>query len=312
MAVDEHHFRAMASHVQVIVVDGPPQACATAQRSIEHLESIWSRFINSSDITRLNQANGRPVDVDPATLTLLGAMIDAHRLTTGRYNPTTLPALLNAGYRTSIDSAPRCNIGPPPPGAPTPAGPFQQPVIDRASQTATLPPRMTIDAGGIGKGLAADLVVAELLARGAAGALVSIGGDLAASGNAPNRDGWMLDIEDAFDQTTTLPRLIISGGGVATSSTLSRRWKTAGTERHHIIDPDSGAPAATDLAAVTAIAPCGWQAEAHATSLLLGGSADFDRYSHAHNIEAVATTHHGTLTATLALAGNIPTALVKS
>ena len=133
---------------------------------------------------------------------------------------------------------------------------------------------MTLDPGGIGKGLAADLVVASLLAKGAEGVLVSLGGDLAAAGTSPTTDGWLVDIEDPLDTERVVRTVTISGGGVATSSTTIRRWSAPdGGIHHHVIDPRTGRPSTTDLAAVTVVAPCGWQAEAAATALLLSGTA---------------------------------------
>jgi thiamine biosynthesis lipoprotein len=311
MAVDEATFRSMASDVQVVVVDGPPQACAAAQRALGQLERCWSRFSESSDISRLNHHTGRSVCVDPSTLTLVEVLIDAWRITDMRFDPTTLPALVEAGYVASIeDPAARTVI----PFADADLGPGPSPArieVDRASQSITLPVGMALDAGGIGKGLAADLVVAELLSRGAGGVLVSIGGDLAAAGTAPNLDGWQLDIEDPMNPPVTIARLAFSEGGVATSSTLSRRWDNAGTQQHHVIDPSTGAPSATDLGAVTVFASSGWQAEAHATALLLGGSKGFEAFAHERQIEAIATTMKGQTMTTEGLAPYLPLRVMR-
>ena len=51
-------------------------------------------------------------------------------------------------------------------------------IVDRTASSVTLPRDVEIDPGGLGKGLAADLVTAELLAAGARGVLVNLGGDL--------------------------------------------------------------------------------------------------------------------------------------
>lgn len=313
MAAAEIRFRAMASEVHVIIVDGPPQAGATARRAIEQLEASWSRFIDSSDISRLNQAAGRAIPVDASTLTLIEKMTNAWQITAGRYDPTTLPALLNAGYTTSIDD-PTVELARP---SSSQASRIEhcslaQVTVDRTKMQVTLPTGMAIDAGGIGKGLAADLVVAELLSRGASGALVSIGGDLAAAGRAPDSDGWTLDIEDPLDPTSTIAQVRFSAGGVATSSTRSRQWMHANTQQHHVIDPTTDAPATSDFVAATVIAACGWHAEAHATAVLLGGSTGFDAYTQSHSIEALGTTPTGATFATAALAALIPTPLVAS
>ena len=77
---------------------------------------------------------------------------------------------------------------------------------------------------GIGKGLAADLVTAELCSAGATGALVGIGGDLVARGTPPDDAGWVIVVEDPDDPAVALARIAIDAGGVATSSTRSNRW----------------------------------------------------------------------------------------
>ena len=74
MAVTEHRFRVMASDAHVIAVDAPAGALTDAQQMLERIEQRWSRFLPDSDISRINLADGRPVSVDPLTLTLVATM----------------------------------------------------------------------------------------------------------------------------------------------------------------------------------------------------------------------------------------------
>lgn len=306
MAVVEHTFRAMASHVQVISVDGPSGAGAAVERMIRQLEAAWSRFDATSDVTRLNDSAGRPVPVDPVTVTLLETMTEAWQMTGGLYDPTVLPALIMSGYTHSIDDADAVTtISVGYVGLDEPNRTVCDISIDPKRRTATLPVGMSIDAGGIGKGLAADLVVAELLARGAAGALVSIGGDIAAAGEPPDDRGWTVQIEDHLDRSRSLGRVLFSGGGFATSSTRSRRWTQAGAEMHHMIDPAVSGPSESDIVAASVIGRCGWQAEAHATALVLGGTARFMNHAQRHAVEAVATTSAGERLATAGIAEHL-------
>ena len=48
----------------------PAGALTEAQQMLERIEQRWSRFLPDSDISRINLADGRPVGVDPLTLTL--------------------------------------------------------------------------------------------------------------------------------------------------------------------------------------------------------------------------------------------------
>lgn len=280
MGVVELHGRVMASSLHVIATDGEGSGPATARlhdavqraiRFVEHLERSWSRFIPTSDISRINRLGptGGALAVDPATFALLDAMVDGHEITTGRYDPTLLRALIAEGYAASRTDPTMMSLVAPSGGR---HGSLSELIRDPATGTVAVPPGLVLDPGGIGKGLAADLAVSQLLADGAAGAMVEIGGDLAAAGVPLDPAGWLIDVEHPDPHEGILCHLAISGGGVATSSVRSRRWTHDGTDRHHQIDPATSTCSTTDIDAVTVIAPCGWMAEVHATAALMAGS----------------------------------------
>jgi FAD:protein FMN transferase len=126
------------------------------------------------------------------------------------------------------------------------------------------------DPGGIGKGLAADIVTEELLDAGAAGALVSVGGDVRVRGEAEGT-AWTIAVDDAAHPGVELVRIGLQDGAVATSSRLQRRWQTRTGAAHHLIDPVTGIPALTPLVAVTAVTADAWWAEVVAKAVLIGG-----------------------------------------
>jgi thiamine biosynthesis lipoprotein len=163
------------------------------------------------------------------------------------------------------------------------------------------PAGLVLDPGGIGKGLAGDLVTAQLCAAGATGALVGVGGDLVARGTPPDGAGWVILVEDPDDPAETLARVAVDAGGVATSSTRSNRWVVDGLTAHHVIDPATGSPSSTDLAAVTVIASTGWEAEVHATAALLEGSAGAVAHLRAWDLTGMAVALDGSVLATGAL-----------
>ena len=260
----------MASDVRAVLCDPSPGAASWLERRLETLESRWSRFRADSELSRLNEAFGEPVAVSRDTVTLLECMVRGRRLTGGAFDPAMLRAIVTAGYPggavpTADDSTVALSL---------PTG-VDSVSVDRRRGLVVSPPGLALDAGGIGKGLAADLVVDGLLRRGTAGALVSVGGDLAAGGSAPGTDGWAVVIEDPFDRNGSLATFTIDRGGVATSSTRSRTWWVEGQERHHVLDPVTRRPTHGSVAAVTVVAPSGWLAEVHAKAAMMGdvGSA---------------------------------------
>jgi thiamine biosynthesis lipoprotein len=155
---------------------------------------------------------------------------------------------------------------------------------------------MCLDAGGIGKGLAADLVVGILTEAGAHGASVSIGGDIAVSGVAPQRGGWLIGIADPLipaDTDIEVGQLVMLEGGVATSGTLRRRWRgAAGESLHHLLDPSTGRPThhRRELVGVTVVAGTAAWAEAWTKAVMVRGApmlAVLDEYGLAARIAYV-------------------------
>jgi thiamine biosynthesis lipoprotein len=261
-------FPAMGSDVQVYVVGGPAQLLVRARTRIEGLEALWSRFLPGSELSQLNEAaGGEPRLVSPETFELIQRGVQAWRMTSGLFDPTILGDVLRAGYTTSFDQLPseaapgsydsRLTRG---------AGDIE---LDVRTRTVCLPQGVGFDPGGIGKGLAADFVVAELLAAGADGVCVNLGGDVRAAGTPPE-ESWAIAIEHP---TLPTPAAVaqLREGAVATSSRLHRRWQTGHGSAHHLIDPQRGAPSDTTLWTATAIAAKGWQAEAFAKAAFLAG-----------------------------------------
>ena len=294
--VIERRARTMGSELHLLLVGASEQDADRAVDLLDHLERRWSRFLPDSDVTLLNRSPRRPVEVDPSTLTLVEHMVDGWVTSAGRYDPTVLPALLDAGYVSSVQD----------PSARTPAPATGDPApwrlldveLDHDRCTVTLPRGVSLDPGGIGKGLAADLVVEALLADGVAGALVSIGGDLRAEGRPPDPHGWTVKVEDPFDRGTTLLVLSLDHGGVCTSSTRSRRWVHQGVDHHHLVDPRTRRDATTDLVAVTVVAPTAAQAEVRSTAALLAGNEAATSELEDACLPAVLTTTDGSTTVT--------------
>jgi thiamine biosynthesis lipoprotein len=265
VAAHERRFRAMGSDVHLIVVGGANDLIDEAQRRIDQLEQRWSRFIEGSEICELNRRAGNDVVVSCETALLVERAIEAWRLTGGGFDPTVLGAMVRAGYDRRFEEMPEDK-------PPTHSSLITGCTDIRINGCAVrLPTGTGFDPGGIGKGLAADIVIGELLAAGVDGACVNLGGDLRVAGNNPHGDAWTIAIEHpSIAEPVALVGL--QAGAVATSSTLRRRWSVDGNTRHHLIDPNTGEPSASDLELTTVIAAEAWVAEVMAKAILLRGS----------------------------------------
>jgi FAD:protein FMN transferase len=265
----ETRFRAMGTDVHVVVVDMAASLLPAASVFVAELESRWSRFLGSSEISVLNAMAGTPVRVSPATLTLVERAFDGARLTSGRFDPTVLGAVVRAGYDRTFELIPSDA----PPGTSLLRGGWERIVVDRAASTIEMPEGVGFDPGGIGKGLAADLLAARLLDDGAAGVCVNIGGDLTVAGEAPGGGSWAIGVEHPLRRERAA-LIALQQGALATSMRTKRTLGPASEGRHHLIDPVTGEPARTGVASVSAIAVAGWQAEVLAKAAFVAGVAD--------------------------------------
>ena len=296
----ETRFRAMGTGVHVVVIGGAPEALSVAEQRIRDLERRWSRFLATSEINAINRNHGRPIIVSADTYELVTRAVDAWYLTGGRFDPTVGPALCAHGYDRDFAEVVHtistvAASAEPAPGAAA---------IDLfpGVNAVTVPPGVTVDPGGIGKGLAADLTAQLVVDQGADGALVNVGGDLRAIGRAPSPEGWAVTVDDPIRAGRELLRLAFPAGAVATSSRLLRRWRTSTGEAHHLIDPVTGRPAQTDVVAVTVVTEAAWWAEALTKALFLAGPSDLAKIADLHAVIVTADgTRHvtGDLEATL-------------
>ena len=288
-------FRAMGTDVHLIVVGGhdPDALAAMARARIDDLEQRWSRFIDTSEISRLNQQAGTPLPVSPDTLELVARAKEAWRFSGGGFDPTVLGAMIRAGYDRPFDQ-----LGPSPHAGTSPLGiGADDIVIDTDYGTVVLPPGTGFDPGGIGKGLAADLVAASVMAAGADGICVNLGGDVRVAGIGPDGGGWTVAVEHPWF-SDPIALLGVADGAVATSTTLRRQWEVDGDRRHHLIDPQTGSPSTTDLTLATVVAGEAWIAEVLAKSAILRGSAHpFDVVT-ASGADALVVDDHGAIQTT--------------
>ncbi|MDX6287981.1 MAG: FAD:protein transferase [Frankiales bacterium] len=264
----ETRLSTMGTQAHIAAVHGDAGLIEDAASRLTDLHRLWTRFEEASDVSRINAGAGHPVAVSPETVLLVGLALDAWEQTDGRYDPSVLPALLATGYDRDFAELDDTTVGS---GEGSPAPGCAGVLVDVAASTVTVPAGHTIDVSGIAKGLAADLVVADLLEGGAIGACVNIGGDLRVEGSSPKPGGWIIGVEHPRAQFL-LGCLRLRFGAVATSSRVKRSWGPADARQHHIIDPFTGRPADTGVQAVTVVSNEGWRAEALTTAAFLAGA----------------------------------------
>ena len=268
----EHaEWRALGTNAHLLVLDGDlATARAAVERLLADVDRTYSRFRSDSELMRLQAAPGRSARVSPLLWRAITTAIDVARATDGAVDPTVGRAMRIVGYDDDFgrvagrEAAIHVELGPVPG--------WQVVGLDARTRTVRIPAGVELDLGSSGKALASDLAASA--AREAApdgGVLVSLGGDIATSGRAPD-GGWrILASEDSETPADAAGEVIaIESGALATSSTTVRRWRaTDGTYRHHLIDPRTGVPVEGPWRTVTVVAETCVAANAAATEAIV-------------------------------------------
>ena len=253
--------RVMSCSASIVITGDAAQIDQLTERAVarlEQLEQRWSRFLPTSEITGLNDAQGEARTASSDTVRLVRSLVQAWHATAGAFDPTLLGTLVELGYAASRDDAAlRTSLA----ATAQPQGRPDQILIDPDTGWIRLPPGTTLDPGGLGKGLAADIVVEQLMLEGATGALVEVGGDVRVSGDPPHGDAWTISIAPAFDGDPSRT-VRLQDGGIATSTSRLRTWNQHGEQRHHLVDPATLRPSDTDAVSCSVVAGTAAWAEA--------------------------------------------------
>ncbi len=275
-------FDAMGSHVRLLIGEpGPgmapaPAAAERARQFVVDFDAALSRFKPDSELCALNEDPRERVPASELLRDAVKAGLAAAQRSGGLVDPTLVGEIESAGYVASRAGVPGAPLGaalaeaPPRRSAdPNPAASWKLFEVDDAAGTIARPPGVRFDTGGAGKGLAADLIAAQL--RGYSRFIVDCGGDIRIGGP----DALVQPYEVFVEHPLTGERahvLRLGSGAVATSGLNVRVWRGAdGRYAHHLIDPSTGEPAWTGLIGATALGDTAVEAETFAKAALLSG-----------------------------------------
>ncbi|MFV1966597.1 MAG: FAD:protein FMN transferase [Pirellulaceae bacterium] len=228
-----------AFHVDVVADDRnyARQAASACFEVLENIDRDLSRFVESSDISRINHLRrGASTVVTLHTFRCLQVAEQMKRETGGAFDV----AFASHGHPRRADH------------------PFRGFELVAASRSVrVLADSLQLDLGGIGKGYALDVMASQLREWDLSSArLRASTSTILATEPPPESAGWPLDFGPEHDRRRVmLRRAAISGSGTRVKG-------------HHVIDPRSGRPAA-NVVRCWACAPTAAVADALSTALMV-------------------------------------------
>lgn len=228
-------------------------------------EDLFSKTKENSDIYRINHSAGEAVSVSEETILLLKKGMLFGEDTDGLFD-ISIGAVNNlwdfsgetAKLPATEDIEAACGFTD-----------YTQIVI--SGNAVSVPKGMELDLGGIAKGYIADQLKEFYVSQGVTSALLNLGGNVICIGSPPDKDSFTIGIKQPFSENRTATSVKVKNTSVVTSGIYERYFETDGQLYHHILDPDTGYPAQTDLYSVTIVSENATNADAISTSCLMMG-----------------------------------------
>lgn len=239
-------------------------------REVARLESILSRYIPESDVSRINQnAGGNFVEVNPETFNILARSLELSAICDGNFDITIAPLvnLWNIGKNTftqpSINEIKQV----------LELVNYRDLILDASSKKVGLSrPRQAIDLGGIGKGYTGDCILEIFRDFGVTSAYSNLGGNVVTLGAKPDGTPWNIGIQHPRLVDSLIGSLAVIDRSIVTSGSYQRFSNDSlGNQFHHIIDPATGYPVESGLVSVTIVSDNSMTADVLSTALFVMG-----------------------------------------
>lgn len=241
----------------------------------DELADIYYEYDGLNNLRTLNLSAGNaPVELDPRLLDLLEYGLSMREATGGRVDLLlgSVLSLWHACREAGLDDPEHARI--PTDEELAEAGEISRRAtleIDRDAGTAYLPiAGSSVDVGAFAKGYATETICREMETLGYTDFAANVGGNLRTSGTAAGKP-WELSVRDPNGEGTV--RSIARKGSVAlaTSGSYQRFYTVDGVRYHHIVDPDTNAPAALGWTSVSVLTADARVADVLSTALFLLG-----------------------------------------
>ena len=215
------------------------KAAEAAFARAEDLEQIMSDYREDSELMRLaRQGADRPFPVSDDLYNVLAKSIQISEFSRGAFDVTVGPlvGLWRAARKTGrLPAAAELAKA-------KALVDYRNIELDPARHTVFLKrPGMKLDLGAIGKGYAADQMLALLQSRGLRQAMVVAGGEVALGAPPPGEAGWRVAIETPDMGGANPPcTLLLHDSAVSTSGDSKQFVEIDGRRYSHVIDPSTG------------------------------------------------------------------------
>ncbi len=230
-------------------------------------ENLISATVSGSDVYRINEAHGEPVEVSDETIEIINESLKFSELTDGAFDITIYPVSKLWDFRTGYGKVPESSAI----NSALKHVDYHNIVVE--GNTVTLKdPEAEIDPGAIGKGYIADKLKEYMVSKGVTSAIINLGGNVITIGkNAKTGEAFKIGIKKPFTENEILTSVDSIDNAVVSSGSYERYFVQDGVNYYHILDPNTGYPARSGLTGVSVITSNSLDGDALSTSLFALG-----------------------------------------
>jgi thiamine biosynthesis lipoprotein len=247
-------MRALATEVEAVA------AMDRAFAWFREIEGVCTRFDAASELRRATERAGVAVPVSAILFEAVRFALLVAERSGGAFDPTVGRRMEARGFNREYRSGRVVRSGE------SGEASWRDVELDVEARTMLLHRPLTLDLGGVAKGLAVDAAARELAPfRDFA---IDAGGDLYLGGCNDRGEPWSVGIRHPRRESGLIAPVRVSNQAVCTSGDYERTGAVAG--EHHILDPRTGASPGR-AASVTVVAAGAMLADALATAAFVLG-----------------------------------------
>ncbi|WP_017210257.1 FAD:protein FMN transferase [Clostridium beijerinckii] len=230
------------------------EAIEASLSRLDEIEQMASVTIDSSDISKINQASGKEyVQVHPEIVKMLETAVKYSKLSNGVFDITVGPLVNLWGIGTDNERIPTDEEI----KSKLPLVGYNDISINEENNSIKLLKEgMAIDLGGIAKGFAADEVLKIYKNYDIKGGIISLGGSsIYTVGQKPDGTPWNVGVKHPRkDSDQDYVGIInLSEQALSTSGDYERYFIKDGKRYHHILNPSTGYPTDNGVMSVTIV-----------------------------------------------------------
>ncbi len=252
--------------------DNAKEACDKAIGEIQRLEFLFSPYIETSEIYKINKnAHLSPVKTEGEVFEVLKRCRQVSEITDGAFDITLKPLKDVWNMKSESPTVPsKESID----GALLVCG-YENLTLENGCVFFEKE-GMALDLGGAVKGYAADRAAKVIKDAGVKNALIDIGGNVYALGKSPKGKAWKIGLQHpGKDRGEYFEAIELSDKTCVTSGSYERYFESDGKVYHHIMDRQTGYSADSGLVSVSVVSKSSFEADMASTAAFVMGAEKF-------------------------------------